>query len=48
MIIWCLKENYSSRKFYEKMGGTIIGEKTINFGNKDYMEVGFLYNIKEL
>ena len=48
MIIWCLKENYPSRKFYVKMGGTIIGEKTINFGNKDYLEVGFLYNIKEL
>ena len=48
MIIWCLKENYPSRKFYEKMGGTILGEKTINFGNKDYLEVGFLYNIKEL
>ena len=48
MIIWCLKENYPARKFYEKMGGTIIGEKTINFGNKDYPEVGFLYNIKEL
>lgn len=48
MIIWCLKENYPARKFYEKMGGTIIGEKTINFGNKDYMEVGFLYNIKDL
>ena len=48
IIIWCLKENYPSRKFYEKMGGTIIGEKTINFGNKDYLEVGFLYNINEL
>ena len=48
MIIWCLKENYPSRKFYKKMGGTIIGEKTITFGIKDYMEVGFLYNINEL
>ena len=48
MIIWCLKENYPSRKFYEKMGGIIIGEKTINIRNKDYIEVGFLYNIKEL
>lgn len=45
MIIWCLKENYPARKFYEKMGGKIIGEKTIHIGNKDYMEVGFLYNI---
>ena len=45
MIIWCLKENYPSRKFYEKMGGEIIGEHTTNIGYKDYDEVGFLYKL---
>ena len=24
MIIWCLKENYTARRFYEKMGGEDI------------------------
>lgn len=45
MIIWCLKDNYPSRNFYEKMGGKIIKERPITIGNKDYVEVGFSYNI---
>lgn len=45
MIIWCLKDNFPSRNFYEKMGGKVIKERTIAIGNKDYMEVGFEYNI---
>lgn len=45
MIIWCLKDNKSSRKFYTKMGGQIIKEKVVKMGEKDYIEVGFVYNI---
>ena len=45
MILWCLKENYSSRKFYEKMGGTIVGEHCIEIGGKLYPEVGFGYEL---
>lgn len=45
MIIWCLKDNFPSRNFYEKMGGKIIKERPITIGNKNYMEVGFLYNM---
>lgn len=45
MILWCLKENYPSRVFYEKMGGTIVGEHGIELGEKIYQEVGFSYNI---
>lgn len=45
MIIWCLKENYPSRKFYEAMGGKIKGEHKINFGDKEYDEVGFEFLI---
>jgi len=45
MIIWCLKENYPSRKFYEAMGGNIKGEHNINFGGKEYPEVGFEFLI---
>ena len=45
MIIWCLKENYPSRKFYEKMGGEIVGEQNIEFGGKSYKEVGFGYKL---
>ena len=45
MIIWCLKENKSSRKFYESMGGIILGEKMRNIGGKNYPLVGYGYQI---
>lgn len=45
MIVWCLKENYSSRAFYEKMGGILVLEKNFIVGEKSYLEVGYQYNI---
>lgn len=45
MVLWCLKENYPSRRFYEKMGGKIIGEHDIEIGEKVYGEVGFGFNL---
>ncbi len=45
MILWCLKENYPSRTFYEKMGGKLVQEKDIKFGDKTYKEFAFGYNI---
>ncbi len=45
MILWCLKDNESSKKFYIKMGGKIIKERAIEIGEKEYLEVGFEYNI---
>lgn len=47
MIIWCLKENYPSRAFYEKMGGNYCGENIIEKGNKKYKEAGFIYDLNE-
>ena len=45
MILWCLKDNEPSKKFYTKMGGKISKERTIEIGEKEYLEVGFEYNI---
>lgn len=46
MILWCLKENYPSRKFYEKVGGQPIEcEHYAEFGGKLYSEIGFGYNL---
>ncbi len=45
MILWCLKDNEPSKKFYTKMGGKISKERTIKIGEKEYLEVGFEYNI---
>lgn len=49
MILWCLKENYPSRRFYEKMGGQIVArEKYEEFGGKKYPLVGFGYDLKSI
>ncbi len=45
MILWCLKDNEKSKKFYNKMGGKIIKERKVKIGNKDYLEICFSYNI---
>lgn len=45
MIIWCLKDNYPSRAFYEKMGGIYCGENIIERGGKEYKEAGYIYII---
>lgn len=45
IILWCLKDNYSSRLFYEKMGGELYGESAVNRGGKEYKEVGFKFVI---
>ena len=45
MILWCLKDNYPSRKFYEKMEGVKVGEHSIEIGGKLYQEVGFSFKL---
>ena len=37
MILWCLKDNISSKIFYKKMGGKLIKEKYIEIGYKKYL-----------
>ena len=45
MIIWCLEENYESRKFYEKMGGKQYKAGTHRWGNRDYNMISYLYQL---
>ena len=45
MIIWCLKENYESRRFYEKVGGKEFRTGSHNWGGKEYEMVSYLYEI---
>jgi len=45
MVIWCLKENYKARGFYEKLGGKLYAEKEIERGGKMYKEVGYIYEL---
>ncbi|MDO5556452.1 MAG: GNAT family N-acetyltransferase [Clostridia bacterium] len=48
MIIWCLKENSPSIKFYEKMGGKIIAERKATVNNIDLLECGLSYNLSNI
>lgn len=48
MILGCLKENYPSRAFYEKMGGKYLKTENIKFGNKEYEEVIYEYDISKM
>lgn len=45
MVLWCLKDNHPSIKFYEKMGGRIEKERIIQISEQNYHEVGLTYNI---
>ena len=45
MILGCLKENYPSRAFYEKMGVKAINYDEIEFGDKKYGLAMYEYDI---
>ncbi|MFX1504295.1 MAG: GNAT family N-acetyltransferase [Promethearchaeota archaeon] len=40
MITWVLKEN-PSRRFYEKLGGIVLGEQSIEIGGIRYIEIAY-------
>ena len=46
MIIWCLKENRESRKFYEKTGGKAFRTGSHNWGGKEYEMISYLYDLE--
>ena len=48
MILWCFKDNYPARMFYEKMGGIYGTEGIITRGGKDYKEVCYIYDLEKL
>lgn len=45
MLICCLKGNKIGENFYTKMGGKIVGTSTTTFGEKEYEELNFLFEI---
>lgn len=45
MIVWCLKDNLESRKFYEKMGGREYRISLHKWGVKDYAIVSYLFDL---
>ena len=45
MIVWCLKENNESRRFYEKVGGKAFRTGSHNWGGKEYEMISYLYDL---
>lgn len=45
MIIWCLQDNIKSIEFYKHMGGVIKESKLALIGDKEYKEIGIIFNI---
>ena len=45
MIIWCLKDNRESRKFYENVGGKEYKTGSHNWGGKEYAMISYLYDL---
>ena len=45
MIVWCLKENHESRKFYEKVGGKEFRTGSHHWGGKEYEMISYLYDL---
>ena len=45
MIVWCLKENHESRKFYEKIGGREFRTGSHHWGGKEYEMISYLYDL---
>lgn len=40
MLIWVLLDN-PSRKFYETLGGALVGEKSVTVGETTVVEVAY-------
>jgi len=40
LVIWVLKEN-PARRFYERLGGQLIGEKVVEIGGKQLIDVAY-------
>ena len=44
-VLWCLKDNINSRRFYERQGGVCIGEMEKVLRDTMQTEVCYLYNL---
>ena len=46
MVLWCLRDNYPSRAFYEAMGGKLANRgKDFDLNGHKYPEAGFIYEL---
>ena len=49
MLVWVLEDNHPGRRFYESLGGTLVGRKTVTIGGADLVEMSYGWrNIADL
>ena len=41
MLLWVLMENKTARRFYETLGGTLLGEGSFELGGTELSEVAY-------
>ena len=41
MLLWVLEDNHPARRFYESLGGGLVGRETITIGGTDLVEVSY-------
>ena len=41
MLVWVLEDNHGARRFYESLGGVLVGRKTVAIGGSDLVEVSY-------
>jgi ribosomal protein S18 acetylase RimI-like enzyme len=41
MMLWVLAENAPARRFYERLGGVVVGEQTITIGGAELAELAY-------
>ncbi len=41
MLLWVLEDNYGARRFYDLLGGDLVGRKTVAIGGRDLVEVSY-------
>jgi len=41
MLLWVFEENHGARRFYESLGGELIGRKKIRIGSADLVELAY-------
>ena len=41
MLVWVLEDNHGARRFYESLGGELVGRKTVVIGGADLVEVSY-------
>ncbi len=42
-LLWVLKDNTPARGFYERRGGSLMGEQPIEIGDRSYLEVAYAW-----